>query len=403
MNDEDSSSLRGRLVTFVPNLFLYLKFRFRQIYIWSLLVFEFCFSLFADLKKEMVKRLFWGRTSFYRSFFHLVIVAITFATVVGGVTQRFVSGGYNYEQAKKIASGGIGFNDMSLQYANAKTFTVKDANTLPFDLHEHTVEKDETLESIAEKYKIGDTASIKWANSLDPYSNKVYEGQILKIPPMKGVLRQVSSGDTLDSVLKSISNADKITVIELNNLKESDDFALSPDSWLFIPNGEIPLPVRVSSSGGSSGGSPNVLDLGATAIDVPAGTFVSPVGDSSCSGVSVSRGYSTYHTGVDLAKKDGCWIRAVAEGTVERARWCAGGLGYCTVIKHPNGFTSLYAHGNGDFAVQEGEYVGAGQLVMYMGNTGFSFGTHLHFSIAQSDDVISYRSRINPKGIVPYP
>ncbi len=53
--------------------------------------------------------------------------------------------------------------------------------------------------------------------------------------------------------------------------------------------------------------------------------------------------------------------------------------GNWVAVQHPNGLTTLYAHMKG-FAVTGG-YVKKGQVIGYQGNTGFSTGSHLHFSV----------------------
>lgn len=384
---------------FPTELFKYLSLRMRQVWIWSFLLVEFCFIIASNIKKEVVKRMFWGRNSFYRQLFHVSIIVITFLTFFNGIAGRMAGLGSNQNQGLNIAEGQIGYNDMILQYANAKTFTIKEAGELPFDVIEHEVQEGESLETIAKKYSINDVSSIQWANDLDPYSTNLKIGQVLKIPPMVGVLKEAKEGDTPESIIKNIENAYLYDVLELNDLQEGE--VIAEGRSIFVPNGDIPLPPpKVAKA--SSGGSGTYIDIADSGINIPAGTFVNPLGG--CSGYSYSRGYSTYHTGVDLAKRGGCWIQSIGPGVVQKAQWCPGGLGFCVVIKHPNGVSSLYAHGDGTFAVKAGETVSAGQKILYMGNTGNSYGTHLHFSMAVSDqDVINcYRCRKNPKGIVPY-
>ena len=61
-------------------------------------------------------------------------------------------------------------------------------------------------------------------------------------------------------------------------------------------------------------------------------------------------------------------------------------------IKHSNSYTTLYAHLN-DVYVKVGQVVTQGQKIGYMGNTGRSYGAHLHFEVRISD---SYNTIINP-------
>ncbi|MBR4889540.1 MAG: peptidoglycan DD-metalloendopeptidase family protein [Clostridia bacterium] len=89
------------------------------------------------------------------------------------------------------------------------------------------------------------------------------------------------------------------------------------------------------------------------------------------------------HKGLDLAAVRGTPILAAESGTVVRA-WTADdwgyGWGYHVLIKHDNTYSTLYAHAC-ELAVYEGQYVERGQLIAYVGNTGNSFGNHLHFEV----------------------
>ncbi len=90
-------------------------------------------------------------------------------------------------------------------------------------------------------------------------------------------------------------------------------------------------------------------------------------------------GYYRMHTGLDIGGAHGQAIWAAREGIVSRVGW-NGGYGNTVVIGHGDGVTTLYAHMSG-FAVGTGEYVGAGQLIGYVGSTGLSTGPHLHFEV----------------------
>ncbi|MEM9137481.1 MAG: M23 family metallopeptidase [Cyanobacteria bacterium P01_F01_bin.42] len=85
------------------------------------------------------------------------------------------------------------------------------------------------------------------------------------------------------------------------------------------------------------------------------------------------------HDGVDLLGDYGTPIYATAGGNAERAHY-GGGYGYHVLIKNSQGYETLYAHLS-KLAVQPGQEIQQGQLVGYMGSTGRSTGTHLHYSI----------------------
>ena len=89
-------------------------------------------------------------------------------------------------------------------------------------------------------------------------------------------------------------------------------------------------------------------------------------------------GASTYHRGVDIGVGYGTPIMATRAGRVTFAGW-NGGYGYCVIVDHGGGVTSLYAHCSS--YVRGLSYVEQGQTIAYVGSTGTSTGNHLHFEI----------------------
>lgn len=85
------------------------------------------------------------------------------------------------------------------------------------------------------------------------------------------------------------------------------------------------------------------------------------------------------HAGIDIAAPTGTPIRAAAAGTVVIAAW-NGGYGNYTCIDHGGGMATCYAH-QSSYAVSSGAQVSQGQVIGYVGNTGHSFGAHLHFEV----------------------
>lgn len=83
------------------------------------------------------------------------------------------------------------------------------------------------------------------------------------------------------------------------------------------------------------------------------------------------------HNGVDFAANVGDSIVAAFDGVVRMAKY-NGGYGNMIVIRHWNNLETLYGHLSA-FKVKVGETVKAGQLIGLAGNTGRSFGAHLHF------------------------
>lgn len=85
------------------------------------------------------------------------------------------------------------------------------------------------------------------------------------------------------------------------------------------------------------------------------------------------------HEGLDLSCSTGTPIYAADGGTVVVAGWYYG-YGYCVIIDHQNGFKTLYGHCSALY-VSEGEKVYKGKHIAGVGNTGNSYGSHLHFEI----------------------
>jgi murein DD-endopeptidase MepM/ murein hydrolase activator NlpD len=102
------------------------------------------------------------------------------------------------------------------------------------------------------------------------------------------------------------------------------------------------------------------------------GTFTSPFGYR----------WGRMHEGIDIAAAEGTPIRAAADGNVilMQSEYESGGYGNYTCIDHGGGLSTCYAH-QSSFATSVGASVSQGDLIGYVGNTGHSFGAHLHFEV----------------------
>ncbi len=86
------------------------------------------------------------------------------------------------------------------------------------------------------------------------------------------------------------------------------------------------------------------------------------------------------HQGVDIAAPAGSAVRATMGGVVLRAG-VDGGYGRFIEVRHAGGLTSLYAHLGRVAPLKAGTVVAPGQVVGYVGSSGRSTGSHLHFEI----------------------
>jgi murein DD-endopeptidase MepM/ murein hydrolase activator NlpD len=98
-----------------------------------------------------------------------------------------------------------------------------------------------------------------------------------------------------------------------------------------------------------------------------------------------------YHPGIDLGTPRGSTITAPLAGTVratgntDLVPGCFS-WGKWTLIDHANGLSTLYAHQD-VISVVAGQKVATGEIIGYSGNTGYSTGPHLHFTVYAKDGV----------------
>ncbi|MDD5593469.1 MAG: M23 family metallopeptidase [Candidatus Margulisbacteria bacterium] len=103
-------------------------------------------------------------------------------------------------------------------------------------------------------------------------------------------------------------------------------------------------------------------------------------------------GYRVYpwrgvHTGIDISSHYGAPARATAAGVVSYVGWRRG-YGKTVEIDHGYGVKTLYAH-NSNYAVRVGQRVNKGQVVSYVGMTGWTTGPHLHYEVRRWDRPIN--------------
>ena len=99
------------------------------------------------------------------------------------------------------------------------------------------------------------------------------------------------------------------------------------------------------------------------------GAFTSPFGMR----------WGRLHAGIDIAAAEGTPIVAADSGRVILAAW-TGGYGNYTCISHGGALSTCYGH-QSRYGTSAGASVSKGQVIGYVGNTGHSFGAHLHFEV----------------------
>ena len=116
---------------------------------------------------------------------------------------------------------------------------------------------------------------------------------------------------------------------------------------------------------------------------------------------------SRFHTGIDFKGGEGINIFSIEDGYISRIEVSPSGYGKVVYITHPNGYSSVYAHLSRfspdieryikseqyrsksytvkKFPKKDQIQVKRGELLGYSGNTGRSFGAHLHFEIRDTN------------------
>jgi murein DD-endopeptidase MepM/ murein hydrolase activator NlpD len=103
------------------------------------------------------------------------------------------------------------------------------------------------------------------------------------------------------------------------------------------------------------------------------------------------------HTGVDLVAPEGTPYVAIHAGTVTKAGWF-GGYGYAVIVQHPDGSEAIYGHSS-VLSVREGQQVKAGDQLGLVGNTGHSYGAHLHLEIHVKGEPIDPKPWLSERGV----
>ncbi len=228
----------------------------------------------------------------------------------------------------------------------------------------YQVKRGDTVSGIAEAFDITvDTIfsvnEIQAARSIQP-------SQLLKVPNMSGILYQAKAGDSIDSIAEKHGiSPDRLIVA--NGLMKNE---LDPGRMLFLPDAKLPSVVLREIAG----------DL-----------FRWPVRGYITSWYSWRRdpftGKNSFHNGIDIGVPSGTPVAAGMEGSVSEASYSPI-MGNYVMLRHPGGWQTLYAHLS-SISVKKGQYVARGNRVGLSGNTGYSTGPHLHFTVYKNGKLVN--------------
>lgn len=244
----------------------------------------------------------------------------------------------------------------------------------------HTVRRGDALFRIAREFNIK-PETLLWANFniLKDDSHGLKPGQELQIPPTDGLLYQWEAGDTIEKIAAEYRAKPEDIINWPGNQFDLSNPQPKTGQWVMIPGGWRQSRAPTVDAGGAASGTCNVSFSG----------FGWPAGETYLSG----NDYFPGHYAIDIAAVEGAPIYAASSGLVTKAAsgWNSG-YGNYVVIDHCNGYTTLYAHLS-VINVSVGTVVGRGAVIGASGNTGNSFGAHLHFEVRLNG------AYINPWGI----
>lgn len=321
-------------------------------------------SVFEGRKNAVVKGILIKRGKKNRFFLHVSIMVIL---TIGVVISPFISETQLFGKGKSQLSFAQSPQD-SLELSQDNVFQTKNTVTIRDEIIPYTVQKGDTISSIAQKFGISED-TIKWENDLD--SDAITIGDTLSILPVTGVAHKVAAGDTIYSIAKKYDiNAQGIADFPFNDFANPQTFSLVTGQIVIVPDGVKPeeqVKPQYTRQAFIATGPVTVTDAG----------FTWPVSGS------LNQGYAWYHTGIDIGASVGVPVVSAQSGTVAQvftSGW-NGGYGTHVIISGDNGYSTLYAHMSG-VNVSAGDRVSAGKSVVgWIGLTGRTTGAHLHFEV----------------------
>ncbi|MBQ8769066.1 MAG: peptidoglycan DD-metalloendopeptidase family protein [Oscillospiraceae bacterium] len=181
----------------------------------------------------------------------------------------------------------------------------------------------------------------------------------------------IAKGKEFEALMEELEDEQEANADELANKKVEYDEAKYREHMATATQPTKP-------AGNGNGGTPTKDELGKTWVIPCDYTMVtSPFGWR----IHPISGVEKFHNGVDLWCMGiyGKPIYATREGVVSYTGWYGSG-GWTVMVDHLDGFKSIYMHMT-NFIVSEGDFVMAGQVIGYVGDSGGTTGPHLHFEI----------------------
>lgn len=329
----------------------------------------FLFStVFENNKNKVVKTILIKRGRRNRMFLHTATMAIL---TIGIIISPYISESHLLAPDKNALTPSQAQATEEQAVAPDDVFQTKSSVTIRNKVITYTVERGDTISTIAKKFDVSED-TIRWENNLT--GDAITIGDTLQVLPVTGTLHKVQSGDTVYTIAKKYNvGAQNIVDFPFNDFANPQTFSLVTGQIVVVPDGVKPeeqvKPQYIRQQYIATG-----------PATVTASGFTWPIRGT------MNQYYSWYHPGIDLGASLGTPIVAAQSGRVAEAYtggW-NGGYGVHVIVSGDNGYSTLYSHMSAT-NVSSGQQVVAGQTVVgWVGLTGRTTGPHLHFEIRSS-------------------
>lgn len=232
-----------------------------------------------------------------------------------------------------------------------------DSTTAPVTYFDYYIKSGESIYSIARRFGLDEVTLVNINNI--SCASVVRAGLKILIPNQDGILVNAKDKNELEEIAQKY-NFEKEELCKINNLSSDNAESMK----LFVPGVKFDAITRS-------------MLLGEYFRRPAYGRFTSMYGYRK----DPWTGVSNFHSGVDIANRNGGNIYSAAAGTVIYCGW-SWVYGNTIRIKHPGGYVTLYGHLD-KIQVKDGSWVNSGAVIGKMGNTGRSTGTHLHYEVRQ--------------------
>ena len=255
---------------------------------------------------------------------------------------------------------------------NHQPITINDINLRePVTFKTYSVGKGDTISGITRKFGLTNISTLIGINDIGNVRH-IKVGQTLTIPSIDGLTYVVQPNDTI----AGLSVRYKIPVEDILDTNDLSSSTLLEGQKLFIPGAKLDSAYLRKAMGELF----TYPLSGKWRLTSKFGKRRDPI-----------TGVPSSHTGIDLAIAEGTPIKAAMSGKV-LAIGFTNVYGNYIILDHENGYQTLYAHMQKPSPLKKGQNVNQGMKIGQVGNTGYSTGPHLHFTVYKNGKLIDPHS-----------